>query len=157
MPAERGQPQSRDRKLRRSRLDRRRAQRETFFVGRRPFEAPEVYMVSATGVGRMRSCERFGTPELDWFAPGCAAMELAHALLTRVVAGLPSHRLTYLLAVDVISQLDDDGFVLSSAQILAWARHFSQPGDWTATHAFRLTPAHTDQLSNRSTFPPPGR
>jgi hypothetical protein len=98
-------------------------------------EAPEVYVVTATAVERLHSEERFGTPELDWFAPGDAAMELAHALLTRLVIATPSQRLTVLFALDVISQLDDDSFVLSFAQILGWACEFSQPGDWTAAHA----------------------
>lgn len=135
MPAEPRERLIRARKPRRRRLDPRKARCETFFVGRRPLEAPEVYLVTATAVERLHSEERFGTPALDWFAPDDAAMELAHALLTRLVIATPSQRLTVLFALDVISQLDDDGFVLSFAQILGWAHEFSQPGDWTAGRA----------------------
>jgi hypothetical protein len=57
-------------------------------------------------------------------------MELAHALLTRLVVETPSEQLAARLAIDVVSGLPDDGFVLSSEAIWLWISCNSEPGDW---------------------------
>jgi hypothetical protein len=92
----------------------------THFVGRRPFEAPEVYAVSRTSVERLRSTRRFGTGSLDWRGSEREVMELSHALLMRVARRAPSHELASRFALGVIVRLSEDGFVLHADEIRAW-------------------------------------
>jgi hypothetical protein len=106
-----------------------------YFVGRRPVGGPELYAVTATGVERLRSEEHFGTPELDWHAPNYAAMELAHAFLTRLVVQTPSEQLAARLAVDLVSGLPYKGFVINSEAIWLWIYRTSGPEDWSPTTA----------------------
>ena len=103
---------------------------ETFFVGRRPFEAAELYAVSLTEVERISSEFRFGTAELDWHAPDAAALELGYALLARLAEQPPSQWLVSRFVREVLARLPDDGFVLSSEEIWHWLRWASAPQDW---------------------------
>jgi hypothetical protein len=107
----------------------------TFFVGRRPFEAPELYAVTATSVERLGSARRFGTSELDWHAADAASMlELSHALLAHLAEQTPSRQLVARFVADILIQLPSDGFVLGSEAILPWIHEAGGPHDWSPTH-----------------------
>ncbi len=120
-----------------NRSDRPRARRtplpETFFVGRRPSEAPELYTVTSSAVERLDSDRRFGAEPLDWQEADVAAMELGHALLTRLADQTPSPQLVARFVVDVVSRLPDAGFVLGSEEIWLWIHWAGDPPDWSPT------------------------
>jgi hypothetical protein len=92
----------------------------TYFVGRRQFEAPEVYALTSSNVKRLESSRRYGEPELDWQGSSAARMELGHLLITRVAGQRPSGELLTRFAVYVLSELSDDGFVMDSEEIWNW-------------------------------------
>lgn len=91
----------------------------TYFVGRRQFEAAEVYAVSATDVQRLRSAGLHGE-SLDWHGGSAAQMELSHLLISRVARRRPSRELQTLFVVTVLKNLSDDGFILESKEIWSW-------------------------------------
>jgi hypothetical protein len=92
----------------------------TYFVGRRQFEAAEIYAVSDRDVHRLRSARRHGEPSLDWQGSSAAQMELSHLLISSVAKQRPSRDLQALFAVSVLSDLSDDGFVMDSDEIWGW-------------------------------------
>jgi hypothetical protein len=100
-----------------------------YFVGRRTFGTPELYAVTTTHVERLHSQQRFGAPELDWQALDHAAIELAHSVLTRLIGETPSEHLAARLAVDLITELPYDGFVLNSQAIWTWIYSTTKPED----------------------------
>ena len=104
--------------------------RHTYIVGRRPYEAPEVYAVTEDDVRRLRP-DRYGSPlALDWHAGDARSIELSHVLLTSVTGRhRPSPELEERFALDVLAVLPDDGFVLESDVILRWLREAGEPGD----------------------------
>jgi hypothetical protein len=106
---------------------------ETFFVGRRPFEAPELYAVTTSTVERLRSERAFETPQLDWHTADAASMELGHTLLGRLADETPSPQLVERFVVDVLARLPADGFVLGSEEIWLWIHWASAPRDWSTT------------------------
>jgi hypothetical protein len=108
---------------------------QLYFVGRRTFGTPEFYVVTTTHVERLRSQQRFGATELDWQALDHAAIELAHSVLTRLVGETPSEHLAARLAVDIISELPYDGFVLNSQAIWLWFCSTTEPEDWSPAMA----------------------
>ena len=113
----------------------RRAAPHTYFVGRRIFEATEVYAVTASDIERLRSGCRYGEPDLDWHGSGGAGMELSDLLISRVAERRASRQLERRFARHVLAQLPDGGFVLDSDALSRWLRLASEPED------FLLAPA----------------
>jgi hypothetical protein len=97
-----------------------------YFVGRRPYEAPEVYAVTRQQVKRLRPAGEGGVLSLDWEAPDARALELSHVLLTSVAYVSPSRDLQEQFVYDVLAQLPDDGFVLDSDSIWKWLLQVGQ-------------------------------
>jgi hypothetical protein len=91
-----------------------------YFVGRRPYEAPEVYAVTGGDVRRLRPGRDGGVLTLDWGTPDARALELSHVLLTCVVSIVPSRALKEHFMHEVLVGLPDDGFVLDSEVIWQW-------------------------------------
>jgi hypothetical protein len=108
------------------------APRHTYFVGRRQFEATEIFAVTADDVQRLRSERRYGERILDWHGNVRAGMELSHALLTKVAELRPTRDLEERFALYVLAHLPDDGFVLDSAEVWRWLRVASDPQDFEA-------------------------
>jgi len=95
----------------------------TYFVGRRPFEAAEIYVVTATDV------ERFER-NLDWRGTAEARMKLSDLLIRRVTSQRPSRELKARFALYVLDHLPDGGFVLDSDDVQRWLRLASDPEDF---------------------------
>jgi hypothetical protein len=76
--------------------------RHTYFVGRRPSEAPEVYAVTDDDVRRLRPNRRGSPLALDWHAGDARAVELSHLLLTSVTGHRPARDLEQRFALDVL-------------------------------------------------------
>jgi hypothetical protein len=91
-----------------------------YFVGRRPYEAPEVYAVTDSDVRRLRPDRDGGVLALDWSTPDARALELSHVLLTCVAFIVPSRALEEHFMHDMLVGLPDDGFVLDSEVIWEW-------------------------------------
>jgi hypothetical protein len=102
----------------------------TYFVGRREFEAAEVYAVSAAGVERL---ER----SLDWHGSPASKMELSDLVIRRVAARRPSRELRARFALYVLDRLPDGGFVLDSDDVRRWLRLGSDPDDFAADNYAR--------------------
>jgi hypothetical protein len=117
--------------LRHDGAGRRRAARHAYFVGRRPFEAAEVYSVTAKDVERLRPERRYGGVELDWRGGDTALLELSHVLLSRVTEEDPPVRLEAWFAVGVLARLPDQGFVLDSDELRKWIRLVGEEDDST--------------------------
>ena len=100
----------------------------TYFVGRRLFEAAEIYAVTAKDV------ERLG-PYLDWHGTPAARMRLSDLLISRVTSQRPSRELKARFALYVLNQLPDGGFVLDSDDVRRWLRLGSDPEDFGPAHA----------------------
>ena len=109
----------------------RQAARHTYFVGRRQFDAAEVYAVTAKDVQRLRSERHYGERILDWHGGGRAGMELSRALLTKVAELRPSRDLDERFALYVLAHLPDDGFVLDSTEVWRWLLLASDTQDFT--------------------------
>jgi hypothetical protein len=103
--------------------------RYTFFVGRRPHEAAEVYAVTGDNVRRLRPNRRGGPLALDWHAGDARAVELSHLLLTSVAGQTPPRELEQRFALDVLAALPSDRFVLESDAISRWLLHAAEPED----------------------------
>jgi hypothetical protein len=108
----------------------RRGTEQTYFVGRRLFEASEVYAVTATAVDRLRSGRRYGEQSLDWHGGPAARMELSHVLIGRVAEGRPSRELEARFALYVLGRQPDGGFVLHADDVWRWLRLASEPEDF---------------------------
>ena len=93
-----------------------------YFVGRREFEAADVYEVTAAGVERLRSQRRYGESSLDWHGTQAAKMELSHLLITRVSETRPSRDLQKRFSIYVLARLPDGGFVLDANDLARWVR-----------------------------------
>jgi hypothetical protein len=91
-----------------------------YFVGRRPYEAPEVYAVTGGEVRRLHPSREGGVLALDWCTPDARALELSHVLLTCVASIVPSRALEERFMHDVLVGMPDDGFVLDSEVIWHW-------------------------------------
>jgi hypothetical protein len=140
-----GAPERRDRATHRSR------QPHTYFVGRRPYEAAEVYAVTDRDVHRLHRDRRDGPLSLDW--RGRDALELSHVLLARVAGMTLRRELAEEFALSILAGLPEDGFVLDSDEIWRWLRAVSEshccvqfeppPESWLArlTAAFRRSGA----------------
>lgn len=98
-----------------------------YFVGRRLFEAAELYAVSAAGVDRLRS---EADPGLDWHGERGARMELSQVLISRVAEQQPSRELKERFALYVLDRLPDGGFVLDSDDVRRWLKLASDPEDF---------------------------
>jgi hypothetical protein len=109
----------------------------TYFVGRRQFEAAEVYAVSGAGVDRLRSTGRHGEPSLDWHGSSAARLELSHLLIARVAGRRPSHELETLFAVTVLGNLGDDGFILDAEEIRGWLAIATDEDDFATVESHR--------------------
>jgi hypothetical protein len=114
--------------------------RHTYFVGRRPYEAPEVYAVTDDDVRRLRPNRRGGPLALDWHAGDARAVELSHVLLTSVARHRPPRELEQRFAVDVLAALPDDGFVLESDAISRWMLQAAQPENFAPSERPRRLP-----------------
>ena len=101
----------------------------TYFVGRRPYEAPEVYAVTANDVRRLRLTRRDGPVDLDWHAGDAQALALSRVLLTTVASDRRARDLEESFGLDVLAALPDEGFVLKSDDILRWIDEVWEPGD----------------------------
>jgi len=105
----------------------------TYFVGRREFEAAEVYVVTATDAARLRSARRYGQLSLDWDGSSSAKMELSHLMISHVAEQWPTRELEERFALYVLSGLPDDGFVLDADDVWRWLRVASDDGDFLPT------------------------
>ena len=105
---------------------------DTYYVGRRQFEVPEVYSVTSSEVQRLKSSRRYGEPELDWLGSSAARMELGHLLITRVAGQRPSAELLTRFAVYVLGELSEDGFVMDSEEVWSWLVVESDEEDFVA-------------------------
>lgn len=110
---------------------------DTYFVGRRLFEAAEVYAVTAADVERLRPAHHYGKASLDWHGSTAARMELSHLVLSRATQRQPSHELQARFALYVLDRLPDGGFVLDPEQIRRWLRLASDPEDFAPVHPVR--------------------
>jgi hypothetical protein len=99
----------------------------TYFVGRRPFEAAEIYFVTAAGVERLE-------PNLDWRGSSAARMKLGDLLIRRVASQRPSRELKARFALYVLDHLPDGGFVLDSEDVQRWLALASDPEDFGPAH-----------------------
>ena len=98
----------------------RRRQPHTYFVGRRPHEAPEVYAVTQRSVQLLRRDRHNGPLSLDWCTRDARALELSHVLLARVGGIVPPRELAEEFLFTVLAHLPEAGFVLDSDDILLW-------------------------------------
>ena len=112
---------------RRDRAAHHRRQPHTYFVGRRPYEAAEVYAVTERDVQRLHRDSRDGPLSLDWRGPDARALELSRVLLTRVARTTPRREVAELFALSILAGLPDDGFVLDSDEIWRWLQTVSEP------------------------------
>src|SRR5271155_3555008 len=108
-----------------------------YFVGRRPFEAAELYAVSAAEVQRLRPTGRYDASELDWHGSDSAVMELSHVLLTQIVDARPSERVDAWFAMEVLAQLPHEGFVLDRDDIRRWLGLVAGPREFFEAEAPR--------------------
>jgi hypothetical protein len=111
----------------------------TYYVGRRQFEAPEVYAVTDRDVQRLRSARRYGEPGLDWNGSSAARMELSHVLISRVAGLSPSRELQARFVLGVLGELGDDGFVLETEDIWNWLLLASDEQDFVPAESHRRT------------------
>jgi hypothetical protein len=116
-----------DRGRRSHRATRRRRQPHAYFVGRRPDEAAEVYVVTETDVRRLDREWRDGSPSLDWRDHDASALQLSRMLLARVTGMPPPRQLAEQFVRNVLADLPDDGFVLSSDEVWRWLQTVSAP------------------------------
>ena len=103
----------------------------TFYVGRRPFETAELYVVTPGGVDRMCSRQRFRSTRLDWTTSDRAALELGFAMLAHVGRAAPDEVLVTRFVADVLSRMPVAGFVLAATDILLWVKWASTAADWS--------------------------
>jgi hypothetical protein len=90
-----------------------------YFVGRRPHEAAEVYLVKPDDVERLRA-ERLGDMvALDWRLGPDELLELSRTLLSRAGDRELSPELELRFA-SVIRLFPESGFVLSTDAVAAW-------------------------------------
>jgi hypothetical protein len=103
-----------------------RRQRHTYFVGRRPDDAAEVYAVTENDVRRL---DRgwLGPPSLDWRGHHARVLQLSRVLLARVTGITPPRELAEQFALGILADLPDDGFVLGSDEVSRWLRTVSAP------------------------------
>ncbi len=95
----------------------------TYFVGRRLFEAAEIYFVTAKDVERLE-------PNLDWHGSSAAQMKLSDRLIIRVTSQRPSRELSARFALYVLNHLPDGGFVLDCDDVRRWLALGSDPTDF---------------------------
>jgi hypothetical protein len=105
----------------------------SYFVGRRVFEAAEVYAVTATDVERLRRDRRASGPDLDWHGSKPSRMELSRVLINRVAKARPSRELQARFATYVLDRFPDDGFVLDADDVRRWLRLASVPEDFVGS------------------------
>jgi len=117
----------------------RRADANTYFVGRRAFEAPEVFAVTARDVERLGSGRRYGGSGLDWHGGEADRVELSRQLISRVVEQRPSRELQARFALYVLDRLPEGGFVLNADDVWRWLRVASDPDDFAPAHHSRLS------------------
>ncbi len=132
----------------------RRAAQHIYFVGRRLFDAVEVYAVTATDVQRLRSRRRYGERVLDWHGSRRAGMELSHILLSGVAELRSSRDLDERFALYVLAHLPDEGFVLDSGDVLRWLRLASEPQDFAPADPARRSVRGRVRTFFRSTAVP---
>ena len=101
-------------------LPRRRTIPQTYFVGRRPFEAPELYAVTRADVERLRSAQHHAEPALDWRGDDAAQLELSDLLLARVLEPTAPRELTVRFARSVLAALPEEGFVIDADAVWGW-------------------------------------
>jgi hypothetical protein len=99
----------------------------TYFVGRRPYKAAEVYAVTDNDVQRLHRDGGDGPLSLDWRGQDARVLELSRVLLARVVRVTPRRELAAQFALNVLAGLPDDGFVLDSDEIWRWLDTVSEP------------------------------
>jgi hypothetical protein len=132
---------------RRDRAALRRRRPHTFFVGRRPYQAAEVYAVTEHGVRRLHRDRPLG---LDW-RDHRDGLELSRVVLARVAGMTPRRDVAEEFALSMLAGLPEDGFVLGSDEIWRWLQHAGYPyvlpeprcGSWRArlSAAFRRSGA----------------
>jgi hypothetical protein len=99
----------------------------TYFVGRRQFDAAEIYFVTAKDVERLE-------PNLDWHRNSADRMKLSDLLIRRVTSRRPSRDLKARFALYFLDHLPEGGFVLDSDDVQRWLRLGSDPEDFGAAH-----------------------
>jgi hypothetical protein len=104
-----------------------RQQRHTYFVGRRPDEAAEVYAVTENDVRRLDREWFDGPPSLDWRGHDARVLQLSRVLLARVTGITPPRELAERFALSILADVPDDGFVLGSDEVWRWLRTVSAP------------------------------
>jgi hypothetical protein len=108
---------------------------EMYFVGRRPHEAAEVYLVKRHDVERLRSATTDAPVALDWQLGHEEVLALSHAVLSRAGGPDPSPALELRFA-QLLMQFPEAGFVLRADTVAAWlasatqAPAAQQPRSW---------------------------
>ena len=92
---------------------------DAYFVGRRPYEAAEVYLVERDRVERLRSDSLGATVALDWRLGPTELLELSHALLTRAGGFETSRELEVRFAL-ILREFPESGFVLNAEVVADW-------------------------------------
>jgi hypothetical protein len=102
-------------------------QPHTYFVGRRPYEAAEVYAVTDADAQRLHRDRRDGPLSLDWRGQDARTLELSRTLLARVARITARRELAEKFASSVLARLPEDGFVLDSDEVGRWLKRVSEP------------------------------
>ena len=99
----------------------------TYFVGRRPDEAAEVYAVTENDVRRLDREWLDGPLSLDWRGHNVRVLQLSRVLLARVTGIAPTRELAEQFALSILADLPHDGFVLRSDEVWRWLRTVGAP------------------------------
>jgi hypothetical protein len=93
----------------------------TSFVGRRPFEAAELYALTGDHVERLRPAHRDQATTLDWRGGSEELLALSHAVLSRIGEQRSSTEVERRFAT-FLARLPCDGFVIDGDEIERWLR-----------------------------------
>jgi hypothetical protein len=110
----------------------------TYLVGRRPFEAAELYALTGDHVERLRPGHRDGVSTLYWRGGPDELLGLSHAVLSRVCGQRSSPEVERHFA-SFLARLPYGGFVIDGDEIEQWLRKMSD--ELSAGEPARRSPA----------------
>ncbi len=110
----------------------------TYFVGRRPFEAPEFYALTGDRVERLRPAHRDRASTLDWRGNPDELLALSHAVLSRVSGRRSSPEVERGVAT-FLARLPYGGFVIDGDEIEQWLQTLHD--ELNASEPVRRSPA----------------
>jgi hypothetical protein len=93
----------------------------TYFVGRRQFEAAELYVLTGDHVERLCPAHRDRAATLDWRGGPDELLALSHAVLVRICRERSPAELERRFAW-FLARLPYDGFVIDGDEIEQWWR-----------------------------------